>query len=176
MTGRSCRTASSAADEQRAEQEVGLPEQQFVRVELRHQDDGEQHERPLRQAPFGQSDNRPAQQSHQEPDRDGEPEHLPGVPIERPEWGHDEREHRKVLELVMAVFRTVQRFGVEGSHDRLAPGDEVDHLMPDARVVDDDGQHDQRENGERPESRRHVRDLSESPGAALMRAPATASE
>ena len=160
MSRRSIWTAEQRRDEQRAEQEVGLPQQQFVRVELRHQDDGEQQEDPLRQAPLGQSRDRPAQQCREKPDLDGEPEHLPGVLIDHPERGHHHREHRKVLELVVAVFRTVQRFGVEGSHDRLSPRDEVDHLVTNPRVVDDDGQHNERKKGERPESRRHVRNMS----------------
>ena len=69
------------------------------------------------------------------------------------------REHREVLELVMAVLRAVQRFGLEGSHGCLAPGEEVDHLTLDARGVDDAPQHDQRENGQPPQPRRHVRHL-----------------
>ena len=40
---------------------------------------------------------------------------------------------RKVLELVVAVFETVQRFGVERPHHRLPPGEEVDHLAADPR-------------------------------------------
>ena len=75
----------------------------------------------------------------------------------------------------MAVFRTVQRFGVEASHDRAPPGDEVDHLTPDSNVVDDDGAHgDRDEKDEWPESRRHVRDVKDRSQRALTRSPATA--
>ena len=98
--------------------------------------------------------------SHEEPDLDGEPQHLPRVQIEPPERGHQQREHRKVLELVVAVFKTVERFGVESSHRRLSPGGEVDHLVADPRVVNDDGEERQRdEKGEQPESRRHAREV-----------------
>ena len=46
VTGLIVWTASSARQQQGAEQEIGLAEQQFVRVELRHQDDGDPQQRP----------------------------------------------------------------------------------------------------------------------------------
>ena len=166
------------AHEQRAEQEVGLPQQQFVRVELRHQDDGEQQQGPLRQAPIGQSGDRPAQQSDEEARprwRTRASSRCPGRAA--PNGAIITREQRKVLELVMAVFRPVERFGVQRAHGRLPPRDEVDHLVADPRVVDDDGQQSEREKSEGPESRRHVRsEVLELSPASRERPPPQADE
>jgi hypothetical protein len=57
----------------------------------------------------------------------------------------------------MPVFRAIQRFSMQGSNGRLAPGQEVHHLALDARGVGDDAQHDQRKN-DQPRSRAFMSD------------------
>ena len=117
------------------EQQVCLPELQFVSVKLaKHHYRGDDYERRRHDA-RGKLPYRQGQQRRKHTDGRGKPECLRGCDREDGEGREHERRRGKILELVVLVARSVQRFG--GS--RASAGGPIDlevhHLVADARRV-----------------------------------------
>jgi hypothetical protein len=127
-----------------------------VRVELRHQDDGEREEQAVGPSAFRQRAHRPAHERRQQARREREPDDLRALVIHEREGRHGERERGQVLELVMAVAFPVERLGAECAVRRRAVHLEVGHRAFDSRAIQNRGDdNEQQRPEERPESCEH---------------------